>query len=100
MRKLYYNPIEPAAKVHIVSKCFNIDLYYTAFETCEKGYPIMMDDLFDLAKCSAFEVVDVLFTEHEQGFAKGKAGEPAQPVVGWVPLKVYKNGGGYLKMGI
>ena len=95
MKYLLYNPYEPVSKIHIRSKCFGIDLEYGGHEAGEK--PVFVDKLFELAKLDCFDDVRVYFSEHNEAFYKNKKTDLYRTsITGWVSLKEYKNGGGYL----
>jgi len=95
MRKLYYNHIELPARVHIVSKCFGVDV--TDEEPFDKGIPVDIDALFDLAKLDCFEEVEVHLTAHNEAYIRdSKKPTSKDAVSGWVSLKSIRNGGGYL----
>lgn len=97
MKVLFYNPMEQPAKVHIVSKAFKID------ETYEEPYAgvdlyLWFDDLFDLAKCKAFDEVEVYLTPHNEAYMrKNKKDLNRASVTGWFSLKGVANGGGYME---
>lgn len=96
MKYLYYNPIEPAAKIKILSKCFGIDVEYSAHDASDK--PVYLDDLFGLAASDCFDDVQVYLTSHEGAYWKSKKKDfVGTRITGWLSLKEYKNGGGYLK---
>jgi hypothetical protein len=98
MKYLYYNPIEPAEKIRIKSRCFEIDTEYEpwASDLCDK--PVYIDELFKLAALDCFENVQVYLTTHCGAYWKNKkAAFVGTRITGWVSLKEYKNGGGYLE---
>lgn len=96
MKYLFYNPIEIPQKAHIVSEAFNIDVTYDTFEAGKR--PIGFDELFSLARLDCFDAVEIYLTPHEQAYyKKSKKSLEGVPVTGWINLKEYRNGGGYLE---
>lgn len=93
MKKLFYNPIEVPGEIHIVSKCFGVDIKYTPFDS--NGQPVQLGELFELAKIKCFEEVKVYFSKHNQAYIRQTGRNTKEEVVGWVSLKGMKNGGGY-----
>ena len=94
MKILYYNHIEMPAEVRLESKVLGVKKQYQ----CDApSGPVDMDELFRLASTDTFGTVDVLLTSHNEAYYR-KTKESAQKEVvdGWVSLKEYKNGGGYL----
>ena len=95
MKILYYNPIEMPAEVCLESKILGIKKQYHC--SAPSG-PVDMDELFRLASTDTFDTVDVLLTSHNEAYYRKTKKSIQQEVVdGWVSLKEYKNGGGYLK---
>ena len=95
MKILYYNPIEMPAEVCLESKILGIKKQYHC--SAPSG-PVDMDELFRLASTDTFDKVDVLLTSHNEAYyRKTKKSAQKEVVDGWVSLKEYKNGGGYLK---
>lgn len=96
MKKLYYNPIEMPLKVHIVAKCFGVDM--TDEEPFHTGIPCYMEPLFELAKIDCFDEVEVYVTSHNGAYIRDtKKPMERTEVTGWVSLKNVRNGGGYLE---
>ena len=94
-KTLYYNPYEYVEKVHIVSKCFGIDLTYTFEDGFDK--PIHLDDLFKLSRSKWFDIVEVYVTPHNEVFeVDGINPNTRISLDGWIDLAHYKKGGGYL----
>lgn len=93
MKKLFYNPIEVPEEIHIVSKCFGVDVKYTPFDST--GQPVHLDELFELAKLNCFDEVKVYFSKHNQAYIRKTGENTKEEVLGWVSLKRLKNGGGY-----
>lgn len=97
MKVLFYNPMELPSKVHIVSNAFGIDVCY------EEPYAgvnldISMEELFSLAKCRAFDEIEVYLTAHNEAYTrKNKKDINRTPIMGWFSLKGVANGGGYLQ---
>lgn len=95
MKKLFYNPIEHPVAVKLVSKVLGVNKQYE-LQTCEG--PIGMEELFKLAATDSFDNVEVKLTPHNQAYYRDSKNPFEQvPVEGWISLKDYKNGGGYLK---
>lgn len=98
MKRLYYNPLEPAAKIRIKSRCFEIDTEYEPCNSDSYDKPAFIHDLFKLAALDCFDDVQVYLTSHEQAYWKSKkAAFVGTRITGWVSLKEYKDGGGYLE---
>ena len=96
MKYLFYNPIESATKVRIKSKCFGIDIEYSSYEAMDK--PVYIDQLFQLSQLEWFDDVQVYLSAHESAYYKNKKSDSKRTkITGWISLKEYKNGGGYLK---
>lgn len=93
MKTLYYNSIELPAEVHIVSRCFGIDITYEPMGNSE--YPAWLEELFNLAKCDSFEEVAVRLTAHNEAYTRKSKNAVKEAVNGWLSLKGLKNGGGY-----
>lgn len=96
MRKLYYNPIELPAKVHIISKCFGVDVIYE--QPYGENAPIFIADLYKLAQLDAFDEVAVYLTLNNDAYYR----ENRRPfnkyfALGWISLKESRHGGGYLE---
>ena len=95
MKYLYYNPIEVPEKIHIVSKAFGLDITYAANNSGNK--PISFSELFAIADLECFDAAVVYLSPHEQSYYKNKKSAiEGFSVVGWVDLKDFYNGGGYL----
>lgn len=95
MKKLFYNPIEHPVAVRLESKVLGVNKQYEAY-TCEG--PIGMEELFKLAATDSFDKVEVKLTAHNQAYYRDSKNPLEQvPIDGWISLKDYKNGGGYLK---
>ncbi len=94
MKVLFYNPIELPSEVHLISKVLGVDKKYRS----EDGNgPVHMDELFRLAATDTFDDVKVLLTAHNEAYyRRTKKSAQKEVVDGWVSLKEYKNGGGYL----
>lgn len=96
MSYLFYNPIEFPNMIRIKSSCFGIDVEYDPFDINNKK-PIKIDELFILSKSRYFESVEVLLTTNNEAYEKiDKKALVGTRVKGWVDLKKYKDGGGYL----
>lgn len=96
MKQLYYNPIELPEKIRIKSSCFNINVEYAPQES--DGKPVFLQELFYLSKSESFDAVEVYLTSHNAAYIKtGKKATIGTRISGWVSLKKYGNGGGYLE---
>lgn len=96
MKYLYYNPFEVPQRVKIQSKCFGIDVEYAPWEAGEK--PVGFRSLFELAALECFDDVQIYLTPHEQAYWKSKKNDSVgTSITGWISLKKYRNGGGYLE---
>ena len=96
MKYLFYNPIEVPQKIHIISKAFNLDILYDASDAGER--PVSFNDLFNLSRLDCFDEISIYLTPHEQAYyKKSKKSLEGVPVTGWINLKEYRNGGGYLE---
>ena len=96
MKKLYYNPMEVPERIHILSRAFGIDVVYDI--TNAEGKPVYLDDLFEVAKSSVFEAVEVFLTEHNEAYYReSRHVYVREALAGWVNLREYKKGGGYLQ---
>ncbi len=95
MKKLFYNPIEHPVAVKLESKILGVNKQY---ESNVVGGPVSMEELFKLAATDSFDKVEVKLTAHNQAYYRDSKNPLEQvPVEGWISLKDYKNGGGYLK---
>lgn len=95
MKKLFYNPIEHPVAVKLESTVLGVKKQY---EPNAGGGPVGMEELFKLAATDSFEIVEVKLTQHNQAYYRDSKNPLEQvPVDGWISLKDYKNGGGYLK---
>lgn len=95
MKYLYYNPFELPEKIHIVSECFEINSTYLPEES--QGKPCDMEQLFILSQSDCFEQVEVYVTSHNEVYFKNsKKYLEGYALKGWIDLKKFKNGGGYL----
>ena len=95
MKKLFYNPIEHPVAVKLESKILGVNKQY---EPNVVGGPVSMEELFKLAATDSFDKVEVKLTAHNQAYYRDSKNPLEQvPVEGWISLKDYKNGGGYLK---
>lgn len=97
MKVLFYNPMELPSKVHIVSNAFGIDVCYEE-PYSDVNLDVSMGELFCLAKCKAFDEVEVYLTAHNEAYTrKNKTDINRTPITGWISLKGVANGGGYLQ---
>ena len=95
MKKLFYNPIEHPVAIKLESKILGVNKQY---EPNVVGGPVSMEELFKLAATDSFDKVEVKLTAHNQAYYRDSKNPLEQvPVEGWISLKGYKNGGGYLK---
>lgn len=95
MKQLYYNPDEIPARIMIHSSCFNLDLEYSPEDL--NDMPVRFDELFILANSSAFDEIKVFLTSSNDAYIKDcKKAAIGKSITGWVSLKDYGNGGGYL----
>lgn len=95
MKKLFYNPIEHPVAVKLESKVLGVNKQY---ESNAGEGPGSMDELFKLAATDSFDNVEVYLTPHNQAYYRDSKNPLEQvPVEGWISLKDYKNGGGYMK---
>lgn len=95
MKYLYYNPYELPTKIKICSSCFNLDTEYFSDEI--DGKPIYFDELFKIAALDFFDDVQVLLTSHNGAYIKdSKKALVGTTISGWISLKEYRNGGGWL----
>ena len=95
MKKLFYNPIEHPVAVKLESKILGVNKQY---EPNVGGGPVSMEELFKLAATDSFDKVEVELTTHNQAYYRDSKNPLEQvSVEGWISLKDYKNGGGYLK---
>lgn len=95
MKKLFYNPIEHPEAVKLESEVLGVNKQY---EPNAGEGPVSMDELFKLAATDSFDNVEVKLTAHNQAYYRDSKNPLEQvPVEGWVSLKDYKNGGGYMK---
>lgn len=94
MKILFYNPLEIPIEVRLVSKILGVDKQYQ----CSTGDgPVYLDELFRLAATETFDEVNVLLSQHNEAYyRKTKTSAQKIEIDGWVSLKEYKNGGGYL----
>lgn len=95
MKKLFYNPSELPVAVRIESSLLGVHKEYE----CHTGEgPVWLDELFKLAATDSFDKVEVKLTPHNQAYYRDSKNSLEQvPVDGWISLKNFKNGGGYLK---
>ncbi len=95
MKKLFFNPIEHPVAVKLESKILGVSKQY---EPNAGGGPVSMEELFKLAATDSFDKVEVKLTVHNQAYYCDSKNPLEQvPVEGWISLKDYMNGGGYLK---
>lgn len=95
MKKIFYNPIEHPVAIKLESKVLGVNKQYEPY-TGEGS--IVMEELFKLAATDSFDIVEVKLTPHNQAYYRDSKNPLEQvPVEGWISLKDYKNGGGYLK---
>ena len=95
MKKLFYNSIEHPVAIKLESKILGVNKQY---EPNVVGGPVSMEELFKLAATDSFDKVEVKLTAHNQAYYRDSKNPLEQvPVEGWISLKDYKNGGGYLK---
>jgi len=95
MKKLFYNPIEHPIAVKLESKVLGVNKQY---EPNAGEGPGSMDELFKFAATDSFDKVEVKLTAHNQAYYRDSKNPLEQiPVEGWISLKDYKNGGGYMK---
>lgn len=95
MKFLYYNPIEVPQRIHIKSSAFNIEMIYEPYNAGRR--PADFEELFNLASLDCFDEVSVYLTQHDQAYYKtSKKAIEGYIITGWVNLKDYKKGGGYL----
>ncbi len=95
MKKLFYNPIEHPVVVKLESRVLGVNKQY---EPNAGEGPSSMDELFKLASTDSFDKVEVKLTPHNQAYYRDTKNPLEQvPVDGWISLKDYKNGGGYMK---
>lgn len=95
MKKLFYNPIEHPVAVKLESKVLGVNKQY---EPNAGEGPGSMDELFKLAATDSFDKVEVKLTSHNQAYYRDSKNPLMQVSVnGWISLKDYKNGCGYLK---
>ena len=94
MKNLFYNPSEMPTEAILISKILGIDKHYQ----CSTGDgPVHMDELFKLAATETFDEVKVLLTQHNEAYyRKTKTSAQKFEINGWISLKEYRNGGGYL----
>lgn len=94
MKILYYNPSEMPTEVILISKILGIEKQYLS--NTGEG-PVNMDELFRLAATETFDDVKVLLTSHNEAYyRKTKTSAQKIDTCGWISLKEFKNGGGYL----
>ena len=95
MKKIFYNPIEHPVAIKLESKVLGVNKQYEPY-TGEGS--IVMEELFKLAATDSFDKVEVKLTVHNQAYYRDSKNPLEQvPVEGWISLKDYMNGGGYLK---
>lgn len=95
MKKLFYNPAEVPVEVILGSMALGFKKQYVCLSG---GGPMFMEELFKLAATDTFDTVQVFLTPHNQAYYRDTKYPLEQvPVDGWISLKDYKNGGGYLK---
>lgn len=95
MKKLFYNPKEHPVVVKLESRVLGVNKQY---EPNAGEGPSSMDELFKLASTDSFDKVEVKLTPHNQAYYRDTKNPLEQvPVDGWISLKDYKNGGGYMK---
>ena len=81
--------------IKLESKILGVNKQY---EPNVVGGPVSMEELFKLAATDSFDKVEVKLTAHNQAYYRDSKNPLEQvPVEGWISLKDYKNGGGYLK---
>lgn len=93
IKYLYYNPIEPIDRVHIVSKMLEFDKNIT------NEYQIpSIEDLFILANSDIFDKVEVFLSKHNEAYyIESPKFERKIEISGWVSLKNFMDGKGYLQ---
>lgn len=86
--------MEIPTEVILISRILGIDKHYQ----CDVGDgPVDMEELFKLAATETFDEVKVLLTPHNEAYyRKTKTSVQKVEINGWVSLKEYRNGGGYL----
>lgn len=94
MKVLFYNPSEIPTEVILISKILGVDRQYTC---SNGGGPVYMEELFKLAATATFDEVKVLLTAHNEAYYRlTKSAAKKVEINGWISLKEFKNGGGYL----
>ena len=93
MKKIYYNPAELPVAVRLQSSLLGVNKEYE----CHTGEgPVWMDELFKLAATTTFDKVEVKLSAHNEAYYRDKTTLQKVQLEGWISLKDYKNGGGYL----
>lgn len=95
MKYLYYNPYEYPNEIKLKSNALNIESVINWNDTPEKIRTI--EDLFALQNSNYFEEISINLSSHNEAYYKTKKRSIEKfPVTGWINLKDFINGGGYL----
>ena len=96
MKYLYFNPYEYPKTIKLVSKELNIDIIIDFNKDFDKIKSI--DTLFRYKKTKKFEEISLELTNHNEAYYKPRReSSEKHKVIGWINLKDYHYGGGYLE---
>lgn len=95
MSLVFYDPYIKPSKIHIVSKCFNIDMSFNTI-----NLPSSLSDfksLFDLSRLNSFDEVLVYFNEADNAYMRETKRSKKISLTGWVSLKNFEIGESFYK---